>query len=241
VLLAQGLCSRKYFPSTADFRAIVSRGGVPGCDVTLEDVKTTEVIWGCSVLKMKGNTVRKNGKRLVQSIVKVPSELIKLHQDVELAIDIIFVPAVIERVNALGQHEPTILTFTDWQGCDIGERNPHDADPGGVMDDDSVIIYPAVKIPGVDETVNPAEIAGVDPDFIVEPTGVDMDTNVPIEDTAIVVNGLGQEDPTHSAPMAPNDESATSPKKTRSPAMARSPVKETADPRKGMAARNNRV
>ena len=68
-----------------------------------------------------------------------------------------------------------------------------------------------------------------------------MDINVPVEDTAIAVDGLKQEDPTHGAPMAPNAEPATSPKKARSPAKARSPVKETADPRTGMAARNNRV
>ncbi len=67
------------FPSTADFRAIVTAGGVPGSDVTLEDVKATKVIWGRSVLKMKGNTVRWNSKRVVQSIIKVPTELIKLH------------------------------------------------------------------------------------------------------------------------------------------------------------------
>jgi hypothetical protein len=41
--------------------------------------------------------------------------------------------------------------------------------------------------------------------------------------------------------MAPNAEPATSPKKTRSPAKARSPVNENADPRMGMAARNNWV
>ena len=76
------------FPSTADVRAIVRRGGVPGYDVTLEDVKTSKVIWGCSVLKVKGNTVRKNGKGLVQSIIKVPLELIKLHQVVELMVEI---------------------------------------------------------------------------------------------------------------------------------------------------------
>ncbi len=40
---------------------------------------------------MKGNTVRKNGKRMAQSIIKVPKELIKLQQDVELAIDCFFV------------------------------------------------------------------------------------------------------------------------------------------------------
>ncbi len=119
---------------------------------------------------------------------------------------------------------------------DIRDSNPQDADPGGVLDDDSVIIYPAVAILGVDVTVNPAELAGVDPGCIVEPTGVEMDINGPVEDTAIAVDGLKQEDPTHGAPMAPNAEPATSPKKARSPAKARSPVKETADPRTGMAA-----
>jgi hypothetical protein len=59
--------------------------------VTIEDVKAAEVIWGQSVLKMKGNTVRRNGKCVVQSIFKVPKELTKLHQDVDLVIDCFFV------------------------------------------------------------------------------------------------------------------------------------------------------
>jgi hypothetical protein len=79
------------FPSTADFRAIVSAGGILGCEVTPKDVKTAEVIWGCSVLKMKGNTVWRNGKRPVQSVIKVPSKLVKLQQNLELAIDIFFI------------------------------------------------------------------------------------------------------------------------------------------------------
>ncbi len=60
------------YPSTADYRATVSVGRVPGLDVIIKDVKTAEVIWGHSVLKMKGNTVIKNGKHMAQSIVKVP-------------------------------------------------------------------------------------------------------------------------------------------------------------------------
>jgi hypothetical protein len=88
---AKDLYEKMIFPSTADFRAIVSAGCIPGCEITLEDVKTAEVIWGCSVLKMKGKTVRRNAKRLVQSVIKVPSKLIKLQQDVELAIDIFFI------------------------------------------------------------------------------------------------------------------------------------------------------
>jgi hypothetical protein len=88
---AKDLYEKMIFPSTADFRAIVSAGGIPGCEVTPEDVKTAVVISGRLVLKMKGNTVRRNAKRLVQSVMQVPSELIKLQQDVALAIDIFFI------------------------------------------------------------------------------------------------------------------------------------------------------
>jgi hypothetical protein len=59
---ARELYEKLIFPSTSDFRAIVSAGGVLGSDVTIDDVKVAEVIWGWSVLKMKGNTVRWNSK-----------------------------------------------------------------------------------------------------------------------------------------------------------------------------------
>jgi hypothetical protein len=68
--------------------------------------------------------------------------------------------------------------FTDWQGPDIGDNNPQDANSVGILDDNSIIIHPAMEIPGVDTTTDLAKIAGVDPDFDVEPTGVDMDTNL---------------------------------------------------------------
>jgi hypothetical protein len=88
---AQNLFKKMIYPSTADFRAIVKAGGISGCKVTPDNVKAAEIIWGQSVLKMKGNRVRRNGKRVAQSIIKVPNELIKLQQDVELAIDCFFV------------------------------------------------------------------------------------------------------------------------------------------------------
>jgi hypothetical protein len=59
--------------------------------VTPKEVRTAKVIWGHSVLKMKRNSVRKNKKHLVQSVIKIPKELMKLQQDVELAIDGYFV------------------------------------------------------------------------------------------------------------------------------------------------------
>jgi hypothetical protein len=88
---ARELYAKLIFPSTFDFRAIVSTGGVLGSDLTTDYVKAADVIWGRSVLKMKGNTVRRNGKGVTQSIVKVTKEFIKLQQDVKLAIDCFFV------------------------------------------------------------------------------------------------------------------------------------------------------
>ncbi len=89
---ARDLYEKLMYPLTSDFRAIVSAGGVPGSDVTTNDIKAADVIWGQSVLNMKGNTtVRRNGKHMAQSIVKDSKELIKLQQDVELAIDYFFV------------------------------------------------------------------------------------------------------------------------------------------------------
>jgi hypothetical protein len=106
-------------------------------------------------------------------------------------------PTVIDRLNLLGWREPAMLTFTDRQGCDISDSNPQDANSVGILDDNSFIIYPSVEIPGVDTTTDPGEIAGVDPDFDVEPTGVDMDTDawamdtdVPVDNNAIAMDGL---------------------------------------------------
>jgi hypothetical protein len=48
------LFEKMLFLSIVDFRAVVSAGGVLGSDVTFEDVKAAKVIWGRSVLKIKG-------------------------------------------------------------------------------------------------------------------------------------------------------------------------------------------
>ncbi len=43
---ARDLFKKMIYPFTADYRAIVSAGGISGCKVTPEDVKAAEVIWG---------------------------------------------------------------------------------------------------------------------------------------------------------------------------------------------------
>ena len=46
-------------------------------------------------------------------------------------------PAVIARINLFGKNEPSILTFTDRHGWEIGDH-PQDYEPSG-NDDDSVV------------------------------------------------------------------------------------------------------
>ncbi len=64
-----------------------------------------------------------------------------------------------------------MLTSTSPQGPDIGDNNPQDANSVGILDNNSIIIHPAMEILGVNRTMDPAKIAGVDPDFDGKPTG----------------------------------------------------------------------
>ncbi len=80
----------------------------------------------------------------------------------------------------------------------------------------------------------------MDPNFDVEPIGVDtdtnawaMDTDVPVDDNAIAIDGLEQQDPNKGAAVVPTSEPTTNPKKVKSP------VKKVASPKTGMAARNS--
>ena len=50
----------------------------------MEDAKVAGKIWGSSVPRLKGSTVRESGHRKPQSLVKVPRELLKLQQKVSL-------------------------------------------------------------------------------------------------------------------------------------------------------------
>jgi hypothetical protein len=60
-----------------------------------------------------------------------------------------------------------------------------------------------------------------------------MDTDVPVDNNAIAIDGLEQQDPTEGAATVPTAELTTSPKK------AKRPAKKTAPPKTGMAARKS--
>ena len=77
--------------------------------------------------------------------------------------------AVIERVNWIGKNKPSILTFTNRHGEEIGDTT-QDFDHG--VENESDIDPLADEFTGVDDTNDrPTEM-----DFDGEPTGVDFDT-----------------------------------------------------------------
>jgi hypothetical protein len=83
-------------------------------------------------------------------------------------------PTVIDHVNLLGINEPSILTFTNWHGQDIGDL-AQDFEPCADEDDNSFVAHPNDALPGVDVHLGDTELPGVDRDFDAKPTGVEVD------------------------------------------------------------------
>ncbi len=75
-------------------------------------------------------------------------------------------PAVIARVNLLGRAEPSILTFTDRHGHEIGD---YPRDPKPIEDDDDPVMeYIDNASPAIDTQDDP-EIPGVEPEPTSKP------------------------------------------------------------------------
>ncbi len=78
-------------PSNANFEAVLRVGGIGGRIITVDNAEVAYKIWGASVPRLKGITVRETGHRKLQSLVKVPQELLQLEQKVCIGINIFFV------------------------------------------------------------------------------------------------------------------------------------------------------
>jgi hypothetical protein len=137
-------------------------------------------------------------------------------------------PAVIARVTLIEKAEPSILTFTNWQGHEIGDHS-QDFDPAGDDDDDSAGKLISDVIPGVDPAPeDDAELPGVDTVFDAKPTGVEVDSDYAPQELN-VVDGLKQQDTN----PAPTEEPRAEPTIV--------PTEDPAPPSLGMAARNARA
>ena len=82
------------YPSMKDFKHIIQTNQIKNCPVTIEDIKISEKIYGPSVYAIKGKSVRKKPKVVVNDYIEIPRELIKAHQGIILCADIMYIEEV---------------------------------------------------------------------------------------------------------------------------------------------------
>jgi hypothetical protein len=78
-------------PSMKDFKWIIRSHQIKDSPVTVQDVEVATSIWGKNIPALKGKTTRSKSTPVAKDYVKVPKELLKLHQEVFLTADIFFV------------------------------------------------------------------------------------------------------------------------------------------------------
>ena len=77
-------------PSIADFKAIIRMNAISNCPITIEDINIAEHIYGKDIGSLKGKTVRSKPVPVIRDYVVIPKELIMKHEQIELAIDLMF-------------------------------------------------------------------------------------------------------------------------------------------------------
>jgi hypothetical protein len=74
--------------SLNDFKLIVTANAIKNLPITVDDIKTAEMIFGEDIGILKGKSVRHKALPVSSDYVEVPKELINNHQDVTLCVDI---------------------------------------------------------------------------------------------------------------------------------------------------------
>ena len=82
------------YPSLRDYKHIIQTNQIKNCPVTIEDINISEKIFGPDVYAIKGKSVRKKPKVVVNDYIEIPRGLIKAHQGIILCADIMFINEV---------------------------------------------------------------------------------------------------------------------------------------------------
>ena len=94
--IARAKVARKLYhnvgtPSIRDFKAIIRMNAIQNCPVTSEDIEIAEQVFGKDIGSLKGKTVRSKPLPVIKDYVNIPKELMIRHENIELAMDMMFV------------------------------------------------------------------------------------------------------------------------------------------------------
>jgi hypothetical protein len=70
---------------------VIQSSQIKDCSVTLQYIDVARKIWGNNIAALKGKTTRSKSILVARDYVKVPMELMKIHNEVFLTTDILFV------------------------------------------------------------------------------------------------------------------------------------------------------
>jgi hypothetical protein len=88
---ARALYAKLCYPSTKDFKWVVQSNQIKDCPVTIQDIDVATKIWGKNIAALKGKTTWRKPIPVAADFIKVPIELVKLHKEVFLTVDLFFV------------------------------------------------------------------------------------------------------------------------------------------------------
>jgi hypothetical protein len=89
--LARTLNKTLSYPSMKDFKWVIQSNQIKDFPVTIQDIDVARKIWGKNIAALKGKTTRSKSIPVARDYAKVPTELMKLHKEVFLTTDILFV------------------------------------------------------------------------------------------------------------------------------------------------------
>ena len=90
----RGLYESLGYPSVIEYKSVKHINQTKDCPVTVQDIYVVHNIWGKSVPYFKGNITSQKPIPVEGDLVQVPEELVKLHKDIYLTADLLFVNGI---------------------------------------------------------------------------------------------------------------------------------------------------
>ena len=78
-------------PSEKDYGGMVSSNMIKNCPIDSTDVSNAREIFGPDLSSVRGETVRRKPKSVVEEYVAVPKELVSRHKFISVEADVFFV------------------------------------------------------------------------------------------------------------------------------------------------------